>query len=99
MLAKEVIEDSLISFLTQEAPNADTDGEPISQKVLYGDIFSIQECVWLLISWTKSCDEGSVKDKGWAIIYGIASKDRTHGLVTFTLEISFNPVKVESIAN
>lgn len=34
MLAKEVIEDSLISFLTQEAPNADTDGEPISQKGL-----------------------------------------------------------------
>lgn len=42
MLAKEVIEDSLISFLTQEAPNIDTDGEPISQKVLYGRIFPIQ---------------------------------------------------------
>ena len=50
MLANEVIEDSLISFLTQEAPNADIDGEPISQKVLYGDIFSIQECVRLPIN-------------------------------------------------
>ncbi|KAJ4965139.1 hypothetical protein NE237_016988 [Protea cynaroides] len=32
MLAKEVIEDSLLSFLTHEAPNVDIDGEPISQK-------------------------------------------------------------------
>lgn len=34
MLAKEVIEDSLLSFLTQEAPNVEVDGEPTSQKVL-----------------------------------------------------------------
>ncbi|KAF8404056.1 hypothetical protein HHK36_008933 [Tetracentron sinense] len=34
MLAKEVIEDSLLSFLTREAPNVEVDGEPISQKVL-----------------------------------------------------------------
>ncbi|XP_068339736.1 protein translocase subunit SECA2, chloroplastic isoform X1 [Pyrus communis] len=34
MLAKEIIEDSLISFLTREAPNVDVDGEAISQKVL-----------------------------------------------------------------
>ncbi|KAM5564334.1 protein translocase subunit SECA2, chloroplastic [Rosa sericea] len=34
MLAKEIIEDSLISFLTREAPNIDIDGEAISQKVL-----------------------------------------------------------------
>ncbi|KAK9270302.1 hypothetical protein L1049_025880 [Liquidambar formosana] len=34
MLAKEVIEDSLLSFLTQEAPNVEVHGEPISQKVL-----------------------------------------------------------------
>ncbi|XP_077231655.1 preprotein translocase SecA family protein isoform X2 [Tasmannia lanceolata] len=34
MLAKEIMEDSLLPFLTQEAPNVETDGEPISQKVL-----------------------------------------------------------------
>ncbi|KAI3905768.1 hypothetical protein MKW92_000327, partial [Papaver armeniacum] len=34
MLAREVIEDSLLSFLTQEAPDVDIDGEPISQKGL-----------------------------------------------------------------
>nr|DAD24747.1 TPA_asm: hypothetical protein HUJ06_026211 [Nelumbo nucifera] len=34
MLAKEVIEDSLLSFLTQEAPNVEIDGDPISQKSL-----------------------------------------------------------------
>ncbi|XP_042488496.1 protein translocase subunit SECA2, chloroplastic [Macadamia integrifolia] len=34
MLAKEVMEDSLLSFLTQEAPNVDIVGEPISQKGL-----------------------------------------------------------------
>ncbi|KAF5194834.1 translocase subunit SecA [Thalictrum thalictroides] len=34
MLAKEVMEDSLLSFLTQEAPNVEIDGEPVSQKGL-----------------------------------------------------------------
>ncbi|KAI3841869.1 hypothetical protein MKW92_038066 [Papaver armeniacum] len=34
MLAREVIEDSLLSFLTQDAPDVDIDGEPISQKGL-----------------------------------------------------------------
>lgn len=34
MLAREVIEDSLLSFLTQEAPDVHIDGEPISQKGL-----------------------------------------------------------------
>ncbi|OVA05612.1 Protein translocase subunit SecA [Macleaya cordata] len=34
MLAREVIEDSLLSFLTQEAPNVEIDGEPISQQGL-----------------------------------------------------------------
>ncbi|GMP46811.1 hypothetical protein CsSME_00014833 [Camellia sinensis var. sinensis] len=34
MLAKEIIEDSLLSFLTKEAPDFEVDGEPISQKVL-----------------------------------------------------------------
>lgn len=33
MLATEIIEDSLLSFLTQEAPNVDVDGETVSQKV------------------------------------------------------------------
>ncbi|KAL5993120.1 Protein translocase subunit SA2, chloroplastic [Asimina triloba] len=32
MLAKEIIEDSLLPFLTQEAPTVETDGELISQK-------------------------------------------------------------------
>nr|XP_048332569.1 protein translocase subunit SECA2, chloroplastic isoform X3 [Ziziphus jujuba var. spinosa] len=34
MLAKEIIEDSLLSFLTKETPNVDVDGEAVSQKVL-----------------------------------------------------------------
>lgn len=33
MLAKEIIEDSLLSFLTHEGPDFEVDGEPISQKV------------------------------------------------------------------
>ncbi|XP_020274388.1 protein translocase subunit SECA2, chloroplastic [Asparagus officinalis] len=32
MLAKEVIEDNLLSFMSQEVPNIETYGEPISQK-------------------------------------------------------------------
>lgn len=34
MLAKEVIEDSLLSFLTQEAPDVEVEGDPTSQKVI-----------------------------------------------------------------
>ncbi|XP_024020713.1 protein translocase subunit SECA2, chloroplastic [Morus notabilis] len=34
MLAKEIIEDSLLSFLTKEAPNIEVDGEGGTQKVL-----------------------------------------------------------------
>ncbi|KAF6170541.1 hypothetical protein GIB67_031949 [Kingdonia uniflora] len=34
ILAKEVMEDSLLSFLTREAPNFEIDGEPLSQKGL-----------------------------------------------------------------
>lgn len=34
MLAKEIIEDSLLSFLTKEAPNIEVDGEGGSQKVI-----------------------------------------------------------------
>ncbi|XP_057974090.1 protein translocase subunit SECA2, chloroplastic isoform X1 [Malania oleifera] len=34
MLAKEVIEDSLLSFMTQESPDAEDDGELASEKVL-----------------------------------------------------------------
>ncbi|KAL5714459.1 Protein translocase subunit SA2 [Ranunculus cassubicifolius] len=34
MLAKEVMEDSIISFLTKDSPNVEIDGEPISQKGL-----------------------------------------------------------------
>ncbi|KAM7511113.1 hypothetical protein LguiB_009988 [Lonicera macranthoides] len=34
MLAKEVIEDSLLSFMTQDAPDIEVDGEPMSQKVM-----------------------------------------------------------------
>lgn len=33
MLAKEVVEDSFLPFMTQEVPNVETHGEPISQKV------------------------------------------------------------------
>ncbi|XP_065846858.1 protein translocase subunit SECA2, chloroplastic isoform X1 [Euphorbia lathyris] len=34
MLAKEIVEDSLLSFLTREVPDAEADGELISQKVM-----------------------------------------------------------------
>lgn len=34
MLAKEIVDDSLLSFLTREAPDVDIDGEKISQKVI-----------------------------------------------------------------
>ncbi|KAK9162368.1 hypothetical protein Syun_003270 [Stephania yunnanensis] len=34
MLAKEVVEDSLLSFLTEEVPNIEIHGEPVSQKGL-----------------------------------------------------------------
>jgi preprotein translocase subunit SecA len=35
MLAKEIIEDRLLSSLTREAPNIEVDGETISQKVIH----------------------------------------------------------------
>ena len=34
MLAKEIVEDSLLSFLTHEAPDVEVNGEIISEKVL-----------------------------------------------------------------
>lgn len=34
MLAKGVIEDRLLSFVTQDAPDAEDNGEPMSQKVI-----------------------------------------------------------------
>lgn len=34
MLAREIIEDSLLSFLTREASNIELAGETISQKVI-----------------------------------------------------------------
>ncbi|KAL4183685.1 hypothetical protein AMTRI_Chr11g156360 [Amborella trichopoda] len=34
MLAKEILEDSLLSFMSQETPNVETDGVPVSQKGL-----------------------------------------------------------------
>lgn len=34
MLAKEIVEDSLLAFMTSEAPNVDTDGAPLSQLAL-----------------------------------------------------------------
>jgi hypothetical protein len=33
MLAKELVENSLLRFITSEAPNIDTDGVPLSQLV------------------------------------------------------------------
>lgn len=33
MLAREIIEDSLLSFLTQELPDLEADGQRISEKV------------------------------------------------------------------
>lgn len=45
MLAKEVIEDSLLPFMTHEAPNVETYGEPISQKVRMGFIFWLHICI------------------------------------------------------
>lgn len=34
MLAKEIIEDSLLSFLTQEGPDFEVDDKALSQKVV-----------------------------------------------------------------
>jgi len=35
MLAKEIIEDQLLSALTREAPNVEVDGGEISKKVIH----------------------------------------------------------------
>lgn len=35
MLAKEIIEDSLLAFLTKESPDYEIDGEEVSRKVIY----------------------------------------------------------------
>ena len=37
MLAKEIVEDSLLSFLTHEAPDVEFSGETNSEKVLAFD--------------------------------------------------------------
>lgn len=34
MLAKKIIEDNLLPFMAQEAPDVENDGEQISQKVI-----------------------------------------------------------------
>lgn len=40
MLAREIIEDSLLSFLTKESPDYEIDGEEVSRKVInYGYLF------------------------------------------------------------
>ena len=40
MLAKEIIEDSLLSFLTKESPDYEIDGEELSRKVIYNGYFT-----------------------------------------------------------
>lgn len=63
MLAKEVIEDSLLSFLTQEAPNVEVDGEPTSQKVITFGYYLMPKQIYLVSD--HSFGAGIVKDKDW----------------------------------
>lgn len=39
MLAREIIEDSVLPFLTREDPNLELAGEAISQKVILSELF------------------------------------------------------------
>ena len=43
MLAKEILEDRLLPFMTEGAPNVEVDGEQISRKVMF-DMSTLQ-CV------------------------------------------------------
>jgi len=46
MLAREIIEDSLLSFLTREDPNVELADEAISQKV----ILSVTYCILIFLT-------------------------------------------------
>jgi preprotein translocase subunit SecA len=39
MLAKEIVEDNILPFLTHEPPNIDMEGESTSHKVVHSDPF------------------------------------------------------------
>ena len=74
MLAKEVIEDSLLSFVTQDAPDIEVDGEPMSQKV---PTPHVAKCTLLVVIVIPTqfffLGVGNVKDKGWTLITSSAS--------------------------
>ncbi|THG12978.1 hypothetical protein TEA_014181 [Camellia sinensis var. sinensis] len=67
MLAKEIIEDSLLSFLTKEAPDFEVDGEPISQKVTLTCGHSLLLKRYFQFPY-QSFGAGVIKDKGGTVI-------------------------------
>jgi hypothetical protein len=49
MLAKEIVEDSILPFLTHDTPDIDKEGESTSHKVVIQSLFSCPKPCSLLI--------------------------------------------------
>lgn len=93
MLAKEIVEDSLLSFLTQEVPELEADGEMLPEKVqnlsCYGKwidftgVYKFNIAGWIFICGFNGFDfVGSIKNKGGTVVVSSAGKDSINGFVT-----------------
>ena len=75
MLAKEIIEDSLLSFLSKEATNVDIDVEAGSQKVIILVSSQPISSFFILLFYffpNLSFCVGVAQDKGWTVIFSFS---------------------------
>lgn len=78
MLAKEIVEDNILPFMSQEPPNVVAAGESISQMVIFILFFSLlKRLLFALILLSSICVAEFPKDKDRTIFISIACKGRS----------------------
>ena len=79
MLAKEIVEDSILPFLTHEPPDIDMEGESTSHKVVHSEPFLLLKSLQGAYLYFILIYLGSFKNKTWAIISSSACQSCNHG--------------------
>jgi hypothetical protein len=80
MLAKEIVEDNILPFLSLDTPDAETEGESTSHKVVTFCDFSAFRKLHRCFSQSPFIFVvGSFEDKTWAIVTGTACQSCNHG--------------------
>ncbi|KAI4337855.1 hypothetical protein L6164_016224 [Bauhinia variegata] len=94
MLAREIIEDSILSFLTQEAPNYELAGETTSQKVL--PKIKVGSSSMALLAKTALMAKYVTKSEGKSWTY-----QKAKSFISKALEMSqsYNLIELEKLAN